>query len=42
MENKHLLKQLESFYEQICEIVFLSFKTKPVTQAFITDMHVRV
>ena len=28
----------ESFYEQECKIAFLSFKTKPVTQVFITDI----
>ena len=38
MENIHLLKQPESFYEQECQTAFLFFKTKSVTQVYITDM----
>ena len=42
MENTNLWKQLESSYEQEYEIVFLSFKTKPPTQVFITDIQVKI
>ena len=42
MENTNLWKQLESSYEQEYEIVFLSFKTKPPTQVFITDVQVKI
>ena len=36
MENTHFY-----VYEQECEIAFLFFKTKPMTQVFITDMQVK-
>ena len=42
MENTNLWKQLESSYKQEYEIVFLSFKTKPATQVFITDIQVKI
>ena len=41
MENTHLWKKSESFYEQECEIAFLFFKIKSMTQVFITDMQVK-
>ena len=42
MENTNLWKQLESSYEQEYEIMFLSFKTKPATHVFITDIQVKI
>ena len=41
MENTHLWKQPDSFYEQECKDAFLFFKTKSVMQVFITDMQVK-
>ena len=32
MENTHLWKQPESFYEQECKIAFLFFKIKSLSQ----------
>ena len=41
MEHTHLLQQPDSFYEQECQIAFSFFKTKSMTQVFITDMQVK-
>ena len=42
MENAHLWKYLESFYERECEIAFLFFKTKSVTQLFTTYKQAKI